>query len=198
MLYFGYLPKTTIADIIPVIVAGFDSKFIKPCTPEIADDGTLFYTEHQQYVIDNASPEHPLKFRSVDWNFKVNNLKQLSTNNVFVGNYYDHSTILEDIDHISLTVTSKQEYMPLFEEHARMFNNYCNKEFTIKHFDRLLDYDQPVSDFNIDLLDLFNEAKLIQLMTELGTLNDQKIKFVRKWLNCLKSNTRVSKILLDI
>jgi hypothetical protein len=198
MLYFGYLPKTTIADIIPVIVAGFDSKFIKPCTPEIADDGTLFYTEHQQYVIDNASPEHPLKFRSVDWNFKVNNLKQLSTNNVFVGNYYDHSTILEDIDHISLTVTSKQEYMPLVKEHARMFNNYCNKEFTIKHFDRLLDYDQPVSDFNIDLLDLFNEAKLIQLMTELGTLNDQKIKFVRKWLNCLKSNTRVSKILLDL
>ena len=88
--------------------------------------------------------------------------------------------------------------MPLVEEHAKMFNNYCDREFVIKQFSWLLDYDQPVSDFNIDLLDLFNEAKLIQLMTELGTLNDQKIKFVRKWLNCLKNNTRVSKILLDL
>jgi len=198
MLYFTYLPKTTIADIIPVIVAGFDSKFIKPCTPEIAADGTLFYTEHQQYVIDNTSPDHPLKFRSVDWNFKANELKQLSKNNVFVGNYYDHSTILEDIDHISLTVTSKPEYMPLVEEHAKMFNNYCDREFVIKHFNRLLDYDQPVSNYNIDLLDVFNENKLIQLMTELGTINNQKIKFVRKWLTNLKNNTTVNKILLDL
>src|SRR5210317_948750 len=102
MLYFAYLPKTTIADIIPVLTASFDSNFIKPCTPDIADDGTLYYTTHESYVIENS--DHPLNFRSVDWSNKKDTLRKLSHQNVFVGNYKDHSKILQDIKHKTISV----------------------------------------------------------------------------------------------
>ena len=196
MLYFAYLPKTTIADIIPVIVAGLDDNFVKPCTPRIANDGTLYYDEHEPYVIEQC--EHPLKFRSIDWSTKKDILYDFAKQNIFVGNYNDHTLVLQDIPHISITVNYQSHYYPLLVKQAEMFNTHHEASMHIKHLELLSKYDQPVSTYNIDLLELFDETKLIEFMTTIGTYNTQKHKFVVNWLDKIKNNLEFSKILLDI
>ena len=196
MLYFAYLPKTTIADIIPVVVAGLDDNFVKPCMPKIANDGTLYYNEHEQYVIDQC--DHPLKFRSVDWSTKQDTLQDFTKQNIFVGNYNDHTTVLKHIPHVSITVNYQTRYYPLLVEQAKMFNLHHDELVHIKQFDLLPVYDQPISDYNIDLLDLFDEVKLVKLMEALGTYNQYKHQFVRNWLEKIKNNVEFNKVLVDI
>ena len=196
MLYFAYLPKTTIADIIPVLVAGFDKKFVKPCMPYIAEDGTLYYKEHEQYVIDNSI--HPLKFRSVDWNSKKQVLQEWSKQNTFVGSYKNHISVLKNIDNVSIAVHCKLEYHTLLAKQAEMFNKYHDSDFKIKDIDLLLEYDAPDSDYNFDLLDLFSEQKMINFMHQLGTYNKIKHQHLITWLTKLKSNKDFAKLLVDI
>jgi len=152
MLYFAYLPKTTIADIIPVLVASFDSNFVKPCTPKVANDGTLYYDKHERYVIEHSS--HPLKFRSINWSSKKEVLSKFAQKNTFVGNYQDHTNILKDLPHKTITVTYNSGYSPLIYKQVEMFNKHHPAEFAIKQLDIVCNYDQPKADVSIDLVDL--------------------------------------------
>ena len=187
MIYFAYMPKTTIADILPVLIAGFDKNFVKPCMPNIAPDGSLYYTHHEDYVT-GATNNNPLSFRSLDWSMQFDYIKKLSQQNVFVGNYNDHTKLLKSVNSVTINVSVKPQYLDLIIAQALMFNNH-HKKNQIKDFNNLLTEDKP-ADISIDLLDLYDINFVSKMLDSLHIeFNKEKQNFYKSWLDKLAHNS---------
>jgi hypothetical protein len=167
--------------------------------PEIADDGCLFYTHHESYVISATWPKHPLKFRSVDWHKKTSKLKELSQNNVFIGSHLNHDTLLEDVDAVSVSVGYNSQYLPLLKKSAEMFNMHHDQKFKIDNFENLENFYQPAADLNIDLLEIFSRECLLEFLTKLKiNPNQRKIDFIDTWLYNVTRNKELKNIIENI
>ena len=195
MIFVGTVPRGTICDVFIVTLAGFSNRWIKPCTPELAESGTLVHQKHEPYVLE-FSNNFPLRFRDVDWSNHLTRLLELHNKNIWIGTHHieQQQLIKNNLGSIVKTVAinySESEYDLVCDNWAThlILNKNFNKSIDEleKQKSKLLKnnnipkYINNTADYTFSILDLYNKSIINKIEEIDGIRNKDQIDYYNKW-----------------